>query len=162
MCRYAMHNYKPHLACFRCRKVFRRRLGRDVGHHGPDKPAVCPECGGPMANMGLDFKTPPHDDVKNWQLAEELWTIGATFHSCGCSGPGYRPRDMPAYRAFLVERHREYVDNLRHWLNEARAGTKDSEAAVARWRDRIAAIEDAMQRVGVEPSVTIGHALSRP
>jgi hypothetical protein len=151
MCRYAMGNYKPHLACFRCRKVFRRRLARDVGHHGPSQPAVCPECAGPVANMGLDFKAPPQDDRKRWQLAEELWTIGETFHSCGCSGPGYRPRDLPAYREFLVERRREYHGTLRHWIEQARAGVAESDAGVARWRERIARIEAAMQRAGIEP-----------
>jgi hypothetical protein len=152
MCRYAIGNYKPHLACFRCRKVFRRRLPHDVGHHGPSKPAVCPECTGPLANMGLDFKTPPQDDRRRWQLAEELWTIGETFHSCGCNGPGYRPRDMPASREYLVERRREYLGSLRHWLGEASTkNASERQAAVERWRERIARIEAAMQRVGVEP-----------
>jgi hypothetical protein len=151
MCRYAIGNYKPHLACFRCRKVYRRRLAHDVGHHGPSKPPVCPECAGPVANMGLDFKTPPQDDKKRWQLAEELWTIGETFHSCGCSGPGYRPRDMPAYRAYLVERRGEYLGMLRRWLADTGAKASEREAAVERWRDRIATIEAAMQRAGIEP-----------
>jgi hypothetical protein len=101
--------------------------------------------------MGLDFKTPAQDDRKNWQLAEELWTIGETFHSCGCSGPGYRPRDLPAYREFLVERRREYLSSLRHWSNEAGTNASEREAAVVRWRERIARIEAAMQRFGIEP-----------
>jgi hypothetical protein len=151
MCRYAMHNYKPHLACFRCRKVYRRRLPHDIKHHGPSLPAVCPECAGPVASMGLDFKTPPRDDLKRWQLAEELWTIGETFHSCGCSGPGYRPRDMPEYRAYLIERHGEYLGTLRHWLSETGTKASEREAAVASWRERLARIEAAMQRAGIEP-----------
>jgi hypothetical protein len=153
MCRYATTNYKPHCACFGCRKAFRRRLALDVEHHGPEQPAVCPECGGPLASMGLDFKAPRRDDLKGWRLAEELWTVGETFHSCGCSGPGYRPRDLPAYREFLVERRREYLGHLRHWLDRARTDAAASEPAVAHWRGRVANIDAAMQRAGVEPGV---------
>jgi hypothetical protein len=151
MCRYALHNYKPHLACFHCRKVFRRRLARDVGHNGFSIPPVCPECGRAIASMGLDFKAPKQDDQKAWRLAEELWTIGETYHSCGCSGPGYRPRDLPAYRAFLVERRHEYLASLRHWLSQTDAKPSERDAAIENWRERIVNIEAAMQRVGVEP-----------
>jgi hypothetical protein len=151
VCRYATTNYKPHLACFRCRKVFRRRLASDIEHLGPEQPAVCSECAGPVASMGLDFKAPPRDDRKRWRLAEELWTIGETFHSCGCGGPGYRPREMPAYRAFLRQRHQEYHHILRRWLADATSRVSEREAAVACWRERIARIEAAMQRVDVEP-----------
>ena len=30
MCRYAMVSYKPHYACFNCRKTFKRRLFYDI------------------------------------------------------------------------------------------------------------------------------------
>ena len=30
MCRYAMAKYKPHYACFNCRKTFKRKLMWDI------------------------------------------------------------------------------------------------------------------------------------
>lgn len=71
ICRYAISTYKPHFACFRCRKSFRRRLKREVDPAGPDRPAKCPQCGLLMADIGLDFKPPRTSDAKAWALALE-------------------------------------------------------------------------------------------
>src|SRR5579871_6499763 len=101
MCRYGVHTYKPHYACFRCRKTFKRPLKREVDPSGRERPAKCPDCGLLAADMGLDFEAPRRDDTKAWSLAESFWEIGLTFHSCGCGGPGYRPRTERDYTAFL-------------------------------------------------------------
>ncbi len=98
-----------------------------------------------MADMGLDFKAPKQNDIKRWRMAKELWTIGETFHSCGCSGPGYRPREPAALRTFLVARRRHYLASYRHFLQRA-----EDRSAVEYWRERLARIEAAMQRAGVE------------
>lgn len=102
MCRYGMNTYKPHYACFDCRKSFKRRLPRDVGHTGPSKAAICPQCARPMADMGLDFQLPKKSDLKAWKASQMLWEVGETFHGCGCSGPGFQPRDPAAFRTFLL------------------------------------------------------------
>lgn len=78
MCRYTEYGpYKVHFACFRCRKGFKRHDESEWPKHlQPSKgrivPAPCPECGEPMANMGLDFnhqgKRPKH--------------IGKSLNSC--------------------------------------------------------------------------------
>ncbi|MFO7562520.1 MAG: hypothetical protein R6X02_07740 [Enhygromyxa sp.] len=150
MCRYAYANYKPHLACFACRKVYRRRLPSDADHQGPSKPPVCPDCAGPVADMGRDFKAPPREDRKAWQLAARLWTIGETFHSCGCGGPGYRPRDPDGYREFLTERRRWYHENLRSaTIDPRRTGFDERADAEAYWRIRLAAIEAGMREAGM-------------
>ena len=95
MCRYAMVLYKDHYACFACRKMFR--------HLPPDPQQVlrCPQCRRPMTGMGLDFKAPPHTDREAWQVLEILADHGITFYSCGCNGPGYRPRTLRELPAFL-------------------------------------------------------------
>jgi hypothetical protein len=154
MCRYAQTSYKPHLACFACRKVYRRRLPRDANYTGPEKPPVCPDCAGPVADMGKDFKTPGKDELRAWRMAEQLWTIGETFHSCGCGGPGYRPRDPEAYREFLAERRATFLANLRRAATDPRSTGfygEDAEAhAAAYWRRRLERIEAAMHEAGVE------------
>jgi len=108
MCRYAMIKYKQHYACFSCRKSFKRRLLQDVNRGGPDRPYRCPQCSQEMANMGLDFAAPKKTDTKAWKTLESLYEIGVTFHSCGCSGPGYRPRNPKALLEFLQQRLQEY------------------------------------------------------
>jgi hypothetical protein len=152
VCRYA-YSYKPHYACFRCRKVFRRRLPRDIGHHRDPVAAVCPQCRAPMADMGKDFQAPPRRDAKAWRTAEQLWEIGETFHSCGCQGPGYRPRDPRGFRRFLDTRRREYTELLEHWMLRLREGSDpEAERAVTHWRERLATIEAALRQLGLESS----------
>jgi hypothetical protein len=108
MCRYAHQVYKSHFACFHCRKMFRQAPLSDLpGHRRPsssEKRVVpCPECGIPMNNMGLDFKAPPHDDLKQWRKVEILFHHGFAYHSCGC-GPGRRPGKLREVDAFLATR----------------------------------------------------------
>lgn len=88
-----MISYKLHYACFGCRKVFKRRLWLDIKKGNAQDEARCPQCRKLMANMGLDFAAPPKNDVKKWEHLKNLYQVGITFHSCGCTGPGYIPRD---------------------------------------------------------------------
>jgi hypothetical protein len=95
MCRYATTRYKPHFACFNCRKTFKRRLLWDISDDDKliEVEAKCPQCGKLMADMGLDFASPKKDDTKEWNHIKDLYLVGITFHSCGCTGPGYIPKD---------------------------------------------------------------------
>jgi DNA-directed RNA polymerase subunit RPC12/RpoP len=125
MCRYAMTSYKPHYACFNCRKTFKRRLLNDVARDKEDSlAATCPDCGQLMASMGLDFKSPPKKEINAWQHLQKLYSVGIAFHSCGCSGPGYIPRDSAELRNVLLKRKEEYVENLHFWLNKPILETK--------------------------------------
>jgi hypothetical protein len=89
MCRYTFSGpYKDHNVCFHCRKMFKGVL-------------ICPQCGKPTHNLGLDFKVPKQDDVKQWRKVELLYAHGIRFASCGC-GPGYRPATLnEAQRCFV-------------------------------------------------------------
>jgi hypothetical protein len=51
--------------------------------------------------MGLDFRPPKQRDTHQWQKVEQLYLHGYTYHSCGCGGPGYRPRTLSEVPAFL-------------------------------------------------------------
>lgn len=102
MCRYAMMDYKPHYACFECRKTFKRRLMHDISRGEKSNIAAkCPQCGHLMASMGLDFASPKKDNIKEWEHIKSLYSVGITFYSCGCSGPGYIPDTKENLIAYL-------------------------------------------------------------
>ncbi len=70
--------------------------------------SVCPECGGRMANMGLDFKAPPRADREAWRVASAMYQHGFIFSSCGCSGPGFTPpARLRGMKDFLDQRSRK-------------------------------------------------------
>lgn len=63
--------------------------------------------------MGLDFSAPKKKDKEHWKVVEILHQKGITFHSCGCSGPGYRPtklRELPEFLSNYVPRY--YFDTF--------------------------------------------------
>ena len=41
------------------------------------KISICPDCGGPMANMGMDFKSPKMSDTRAWKIIAGMHKIGA-------------------------------------------------------------------------------------
>jgi hypothetical protein len=116
MCRYAMTSYKPHYACFNCRKTFKRRLYGDI-KKGEESiyEAKCPECGDFTANMGLDFESPKKDDLKKWEHLRSLYSVGITFHSCGCSGGGYIPNSKEKLIEYFEDLKETYLKNIDFW-----------------------------------------------
>ena len=133
MCRYSMSSYKPHYACFACRKTFKRRLLRDVldGYTKDieETPATCPECGGIMADMGLDFKSPKKKDIKTWDHMAALYSVGITFHSCGCLGPGYIPNDIEQLKGHLTEIKKTYLEHQYFWARRKEDPEKQPQIA---------------------------------
>jgi len=117
MCRYAMTLYKPHYACFNCRKTFKRRLMWDIRRDdkSEETPGKCPQCQQPMVNIGKDFEAPKQTDIKAWSHIKTLYTVGITFHSCGCTGPGYIPNDKERLTAYFEDLLRDYQCNLEFW-----------------------------------------------
>lgn len=91
MCRYGYQQYSCHWACFSCRKSFKGfSAWMGTNTHGIIR--ICPECGGPLYDLGQDFKTPRKESKNQWKKIKLLFEKGITFHSCGCNGPGYRPK----------------------------------------------------------------------
>lgn len=77
-----MTTYKPHYACFDCRKTFKRRLMGDINRD--DKRIFdAPQYGTLVASMGLDFASPKMDNIKEWEHVKTLYSVGIAFHSCG-------------------------------------------------------------------------------
>lgn len=103
MCRYGGQYgpYKQHYACFHCRKSFKGPM--DAHAPPPKEPGQpkCPQCGGPMSSMGLDFQAPKQRDERQWEKVELLFSRGFAYHSCGCGGPGYRPQTLAEVPEFL-------------------------------------------------------------
>ena len=100
-----------------------------------------------MANMGLDFKPPPTTDEKAWELVGKLWEVGITFHSCGCGGPGYRPRDPRAYQEFLCHTLEQYKQQLQRWKASAPTTPRElnnQREAMKSWQARIDRVQAAL------------------
>lgn len=131
-----MTSYKPHYACFNCRKTFKRRLLGDIlGGYSKDikeTPAKCPECQNVMADMGLDFKSPKKKDTKAWNHIATLFKVDITFHSCGCSGPGYIPNDSDALLHHFSRIKNTYLKHQHFWARRKEDPEIQSEVA----RDR--------------------------
>ncbi|WP_205943491.1 hypothetical protein [Pedobacter polaris] len=79
--------------------------------------AKCPECAGLMASMGLDFESPKKDDLKKWAHIKTLYSVGITFHSCGCTGPGYIPNTTEKLTAYFEALKADYFKNITFWRN---------------------------------------------
>lgn len=125
MCRYAMTPYKDHFACFACQKTFKRRLWVDIKKgEKENSPAKCPQCTGSMVSMGKDFESPKQNDDKAWQHLKNLYEVGITFHSCGCTGPGYIPRDKEALLNYFEKIKADYITELTFWRNRIEPETK--------------------------------------
>ena len=99
MCRYGMHSYRSRLVCLECRSAFKKAGGPDDGDR-------CPRCRAVLVNAGRDLAVPPRRDTAGWRALEAVLRSGLTFHSCGCGGPGYRPRDWAEVRERLTAAER--------------------------------------------------------
>lgn len=88
-----MTEYLIAQACFDCRKSWKVRVGSPI----------CPQCGGPLREMGRSFKTPKRSDVEQWEKVEALWSAGFRFWSYR-SHPDAEP---------LPERLRDVQDFIR-------------------------------------------------
>lgn len=125
MCKYAMTPYKDHYVCFECQKTFKRRLWLDIRKGKKENsPAKCPQCGAQMANMGKDFESPKQKDDKAWKHLQNLYAVGITYFSCGCTGPGYIPQDHEALLRYFEEIKVDYLNELEFWRKRIEPETK--------------------------------------
>lgn len=177
MCRYAVTNYKPHYACFDCRKTFKRRLLSDIEScdEFQVKEAKCPDCGQLMANMGKDFEAPRKSDIKAWGHIRLLYSVGIAFHSCGCTGPGYIPNTKEKLIAYFRQIKEDYQTQLNFWRQREepvnkkeidrdknknwnyiceippgvrpKKGTISNEDAKNYWFDRIKEVEEKLRQI---------------
>lgn len=125
--------YKSHFACFECQKTFKRRLLKDIqggiSQLDEEVPAKCPDCNVLMANMGFDFKAPKKNDNKAWGHLATLYGVGIAFHSCGCTGPGYVPRDKKELIEHFIAIKNEYLEHQQFWARRREDPVTQSEIA---------------------------------
>lgn len=128
-----MTTYKSHYACFECRKTFKRRLISDIqdGYNKgfQENPAKCPECGSIMADMGLDFESPKKKDIKAWNHIALLYQVDITFHSCGCTGPGYIPNNSDKLIEYFSRIKETYLEHQHFWSRRTNDPESQSEVA---------------------------------
>lgn len=74
--------------------------------------SACPQCGGRMAAMGLDFRTPKQRDREAWDILTRLYDHGFSFKGCGCSVGYDPPRKLKDVAAWLTENSRSDGEKL--------------------------------------------------
>jgi DNA-directed RNA polymerase subunit RPC12/RpoP len=146
MCRYAMARYKSHYACFDCQKTFKRRLMWDIKRDDKSQvEAKCPQCGSLMANMGMDFAAPKMNGNKAWQHLRTLYSVGVTFHSCGCTGPGYIPNTTDALIKYLQEQKECAEHHLQFWRSRHEpTNSREIDRDLSKNWDYISKVPDGM------------------
>lgn len=99
MCRYILHPVKTHFACLPCRYTAK---------HPPWTEPACPRCRTTMIDLGRDFKAPRRGNTLQWRKIATLAAAGITFDSCGCTGPGPRPRTLADTKSQLGQRRSDH------------------------------------------------------
>lgn len=151
MCRYAYYGpYKRKFACFACRKMFRQNDESRMSQkprldESGIRIAVCPQCGARMQNLGLDFKTPPQNDVEQWKKVEKLFEAGVTFGSCGCSGPGPRPRKLKEVDDFL----RQQSQSRSQWKRSQQVSQRAAQLKTLRRKRAKQSAQRKAQKTGI-------------
>ena len=135
MCRYGFKTYKSHFACFSCRKTFKQAHEADLVKK-TDREFKCPECGGFMADLGLDFRSPRKTAVKEWKIIEGLYTIGTSFYSCGCNGPGYIPSHPRDYETYLNKVLQGYENHIATFQSQTLQECGDKLERIHYWNER--------------------------
>jgi hypothetical protein len=128
---------------------------QELGHRLSDLEAEyrnathkCPECGGEMIDMGLDFKPPRQTDAKAWKTLHGMHRVGHVFHTCGCNGPGWIPKSTTDYRNYLASRKMGYEEQLERIQNASTLSPEGKKEAGEYWISRIEAIEQELMSVG--------------
>ena len=88
-------------ACFKCRLSFKRAARND------GTAPQCPECAGPMAEMGRGFKAPLRRNVDGWKAAQLLHHAGFRFPSTSRREDPSLPTKSREVAAF-VEQNRSH------------------------------------------------------
>ncbi len=125
---------------------YEKRIRAFQEKYGGERIQICPDCGGEMADLGLDAKAPPRSKVAAWKALESLYSVGVSFHTCGCHGPGYIPKDKGALRVQLAEILLQYESNLRKTQATQYENSEEKSGDLNYWRERIAAVRANLRK----------------
>jgi hypothetical protein len=101
----------------------------------------CPECGGLMADLGLDLKTPRQNDARAWKKLQGMYRVGHEWRSCGCDGPGWIPVSTSDMRQYLTARLQIFKKRLLHTEELPAENNAAKHAEATFWATRIDDIE---------------------
>jgi uncharacterized C2H2 Zn-finger protein len=118
----------------------------NLGENFKDRSVKCPECGNYMADLGLDFKSPRKQAVKEWKIIEGLYTIGKSFYSCGCNGIGYIPQNPRDYKAYLKNLLQEYEGDISYCQNQTLDEYKDKAERINHWSEQAQEIKQELEK----------------
>ncbi|ASK30391.1 hypothetical protein CEY12_09830 [Chryseobacterium sp. T16E-39] len=110
------------------------------------RPIKCPECGSLMADLGKDFRVPKKGANKEWKIIEGLFRVGKYFHSCGCNGIGYIPRNLNDYKEYLKLALREYHEYIIFYQDKTTSEYPDKMERVNYWNERITDVKNEMMK----------------
>jgi len=94
--------YKTSYVCLPC---------RHVAQYQPDVSPRCPHCSAAMRDVGHDFQAPKKQDDSGWRAVQATLDAGLDYHSCGCEGPGPRPREHGEANRWFRPRRKKFADN---------------------------------------------------
>ena len=77
-----------------------------------NKQYKCPDCATEMFSIGLDFRAPKKSKIKEWKIIRSMYEVGNTFHTCGCDGPGYIPKNGRDHLGDLQKIREKYLNHL--------------------------------------------------
>lgn len=101
------------------------KLREDYAKEIKSKRFKCPECGQIMADLGLDFKAPRKTAIKQWKIIENMYVMGHTWHSCGCDGPGFIPKEKYQYIDYLKDILETFTIHLKSNQNVSKDDDKE-------------------------------------
>ena len=107
----------------------------------------CPDCGGQLANFGMDFPVPKKKDVKGWKIAQGLFELGAVFQTCGCTGLGFVPKSKPEYLEYLDQKLNHYQNKLVELKNEIGLSSYQRNEIGQYWQSRVLLVESAKRKL---------------
>jgi hypothetical protein len=117
-----------------------------IEKHYKEREIKCPECGNYMADLGLDLKSPKKTAVKEWKIIEGLYKIGINFHSCGCYGIGYIPKNPKKYEEYLNNILHDYENSILYYQKQTHEECKDKAERIKYWSERTEAIKAELTR----------------
>ncbi|WP_196890135.1 hypothetical protein [Aureivirga sp. CE67] len=103
----------------------------------------CPDCAKEMHSIGMDFKAPKKDKIKEWEIVKSMYKLGNTFHTCGCSGPGYIPHNPKDYLIYLENRKVEYETNLHERSEDL--STEEKNKYISYWKTKLDLLNSEIQ-----------------
>lgn len=109
---------------------------------------TCPQCAGPMANMGLDFKPPPASATRAWSRLATTLRLDHRWHTCGDDGPGWIPTDATDFGAYLAMCAARFAEGLRTVRRPDGASASTRPGAGARYAELLAIARHEQARRG--------------